>query len=115
MYGPDCLTPGTFAANCLLARKLSENGVRFVQLYHQGWDGHDNLPGQIKGQCQDVDQKASAALITDLKQRGLLDETLVIWGGEFGRTTIARAHLPKTIMDVTTTHAALRYGWPAAA
>ena len=64
---------------------LSENGVRFVQLYHQGWDGHDNLPGEMKGQCKDADQ-ASAALITDLKQRGLLDETLVIWGGEFGRT-----------------------------
>lgn len=85
MYGPDCLVPGTFAANCLLARKLSENGVRFVQLYHQGWDQHGNLPGEMAGQAKDVDQ-ASAALITDLKQRGLLDETLVIWGGEFGRT-----------------------------
>src|SRR5829696_3722244 len=85
LYGPDCLIPGTYAANCLLARKLSENGVRFVQLYHQGWDGHGNLPNQMKGQAQDVDQP-SAALITDLKQRGLLDETLVIWGGEFGRT-----------------------------
>lgn len=94
LYGPDCLVPGTFAANCLLARKLSENGVRFVQLYHQGWDGHDNLPGQIKGQCQDVDQ-ASAALITDLKQRGLLDETLVIWGGEFGRTNYCQGTLTK--------------------
>ncbi|HEX5167668.1 MAG TPA: DUF1501 domain-containing protein, partial [Cyclobacteriaceae bacterium] len=85
MYGPDCLVPGTFAANCLLARKLSENGVRFVQLYHQGWDQHGNLPNEMAGQAKDVDQ-ASAALITDLKQRGLLDETLVIWGGEFGRT-----------------------------
>jgi hypothetical protein len=85
MYGPDCLVPGTFAANCLLARKLSENGVRFVQLYHQGWDQHGNLPAEMAGQAKDVDQ-ASAALITDLKQRGLLDETLVIWGGEFGRT-----------------------------
>lgn len=85
MYGPDCLVPGTFAANCLLARKLSENGVRFVQLYHQGWDQHGNLPNEMRGQAKDVDQ-ASAALITDLKQRGLLDETLVIWGGEFGRT-----------------------------
>lgn len=94
MYGPDCLVPGTFAANCLLARKLSENGVRFVQLYHQGWDAHDNLPGQMKGQCQDVDQ-ASAALITDLKQRGLLDETLVIWGGEFGRTNYCQGKLEK--------------------
>lgn len=94
MYGADCLVPGTFAANCLLARKLSENGVRFVQLYHQGWDAHDNLPGQIKGQCKDVDQ-ASAALITDLKQRGLLDETLVIWGGEFGRTNYCQGKLAK--------------------
>ncbi|GAA4432143.1 DUF1501 domain-containing protein [Ravibacter arvi] len=85
MYGPDCLVPGTYAANCLLARKLSEQGVRFVQLYHQGWDGHAALPKEIRGQCLDVDQ-ASAALVTDLKQRGLLDETLVIWGGEFGRT-----------------------------
>jgi hypothetical protein len=94
LYGPDCLVPGTFAANCLLARKLSENGVRFVQLYHQGWDAHDNLPDQIKGQCKDADQ-ASAALITDLKQRGLLDETLVIWGGEFGRTNYCQGKLEK--------------------
>jgi hypothetical protein len=94
MYGPDALVPGTYAANCLLARKLSESGVRFVQLYHQGWDGHDNLPGQIKGQCTDVD-KSSAALITDLKQRGLLDETLVIWGGEFGRTNYCQGKLTK--------------------
>ncbi len=94
MYGPDCLTPGTYAANCLLARKLSENGVRFVQLYHQGWDNHGNLPGEIKGQCLDTD-KASAALITDLKQRGLLDETLVIWGGEFGRTNYSQGVLTK--------------------
>jgi hypothetical protein len=93
MYGPDCLIPGTYAANCLLARKLSENGVRFVQLYHQGWDGHGNLPGEIRGQCKDTDQ-ASAALITDLKQRGLLDETLVIWGGEFGRTNFCQG--PRT-------------------
>lgn len=94
MYGPECLIPGTYAANCLLARKLSENGVRFVQLYHQGWDAHDNLPGQIVGQCKDTDQ-ASAALITDLKQRGLLDETLVIWGGEFGRTNYCQGTLTK--------------------
>lgn len=94
MYGPDCLIPGTYAANCLLARKLSENGVRFVQLYHQGWDGHSNLPQELKGQCKDTDQ-ASAALITDLKQRGLLDETLVIWGGEFGRTNYCQGELTK--------------------
>ena len=92
MYGPDCLVPGTFAANCLLARKLSESGVRFVQLYHQGWDGHSNLPTEIRGQCKDVDQ-ASAALVTDLKQRGLLDETLVVWGGEFGRTNYCQGKL----------------------
>ena len=92
MYGPDCLVPGTYAANCLLARKLSESGVRFVQLYHQGWDAHDNLPSQIMGQCKDTDQ-ASAALITDLKQRGLLDETLVVWGGEFGRTNFCQGVL----------------------
>jgi hypothetical protein len=85
LYGADCLVPGTYAANCLLARKLSESGVRFVQLYHQGWDQHGNLPNEMKGQALDVD-RPSAALITDLKQRGLLDETLVIWGGEFGRT-----------------------------
>ncbi len=94
LYGPDCLIPGTYAANCLLARKLSENGVRFVQLYHQGWDGHGNLPNEIRGQCMDTDQ-ASAALITDLKQRGLLDETLIIWGGEFGRTNYCQGTLKK--------------------
>jgi hypothetical protein len=92
MYGPECLIPGTYAANCLLARKLSESGVRFVQLYHQGWDAHDNLPSQITGQAKDTDQ-ASAALISDLKQRGLLDETLVIWGGEFGRTNYCQGAL----------------------
>ena len=89
LYGTDAMTPGTFAANCLLARKLSENGVRFVQLYHQGWDHHGNLPNERASQAKDVDQ-ASAALITDLKQRGLLDETLVIWGGEFGRTNYSQ-------------------------
>jgi Protein of unknown function (DUF1501) len=94
LYGADCLVPGTYAANCLLARKLSENGVRFVQLYHQGWDGHGNLPGEIKGQCMDTD-RASAGLIRDLKQRGLLDETLVIWGGEFGRTNYCQGPLAK--------------------
>ncbi len=92
LYGPDCLVPGTYAANCLLARKLSENGVRFVQLYHQGWDQHGDLPKEITSQARDVDQ-ASAALVTDLKQRGLLDETLVIWGGEFGRTNYSQGKL----------------------
>jgi hypothetical protein len=92
LYGPDCLVPGTYAANCLMARKLSESGVRFVQLYHQGWDQHDNLPYEIRHQAKDTDQ-ASAALVTDLKQRGLLDETLVIWGGEFGRTSYSQGKL----------------------
>jgi len=92
MYGADCLVPGTYAANCLLARKLSEAGVRFVQLYHQGWDQHGNLVGEMRQQALDVD-RASAALIKDLKQRGLLDETLVIWGGEFGRTNYCQGKL----------------------
>ncbi len=92
MYGADCLVPGTYAANCLLARKLSEAGVRFVQLYHQGWDQHGNLTTEMPSQAKDVD-RASAALIMDLKQRGLLDETLVIWGGEFGRTNYCQGNL----------------------
>lgn len=92
LYGPDCLVPGTYAANCLLARKLAENGVRFVQLYHQGWDQHGNLPNEMTGQAKDVDQ-ASAALVQDLKQRGLLDDTLIVWGGEFGRTNYCQGKL----------------------
>ncbi len=92
MYGPECLVPGTYAANCLLARKLSEAGVRFVQLYHQGWDQHGNLTGEMPLQAHDVD-RSSAALVMDLKQRGLLDETLVIWGGEFGRTNYCQGSL----------------------
>ncbi len=86
LYGADAMVPGTYAANCLLARRLCERGVRFVQLYHMGWDAHSDLLGMTSRLAKDVDQ-ASAALILDLKQRGLLDETLVIWGGEFGRTT----------------------------
>jgi len=85
MYGAEALIPGTFAANCLQARRLAESGVRFVQLYHQGWDQHGNLPNEMSKQALDVDQ-ASAALVLDLKQRGMLEDTLVIWGGEFGRT-----------------------------
>ncbi|MBL0739710.1 DUF1501 domain-containing protein [Chryseolinea lacunae] len=94
MYGADCLVPGTYASNCLLARKLSESGVRFVQLYHQGWDQHGNLVGEMPLQAQDVDRSTSA-LVMDLKQRGLLDETLVIWGGEFGRTNYCQGDLSK--------------------
>lgn len=94
MYGADCLAPGTYAANCLLARKLSEAGVRFVQLYHQGWDQHGNMVGEMPLQAQDVD-RATAGLIMDLKQRGLLDETIVIWGGEFGRTNYCQGDLSK--------------------
>jgi hypothetical protein len=92
MYGEDSRQPGTFAANCLLARRLIEKDVRFVQLYHQGWDQHGNLPQDIKHMAKSVDQ-ASAGLIQDLKQRGLLDETLVIWGGEFGRTNYSQGRL----------------------
>jgi len=95
LYGPDARKPGTFAANCLLARRLAERGVRFIQLFHRGWDQHVALPKQIVGQCKDTDQ-ASAALIIDLKQRGLLDDTLVIWGGEFGRTVYCQGALTQT-------------------
>ena len=92
LYGPDVRKPGTFAANCLLARRLAERGVRFIQLFHRGWDQHTNLPKQIAGQARDTDQ-ASAALVMDLKQRGLLDDTLVVWGGEFGRTVYCQGKL----------------------
>ena len=85
LYGEDARKPGTFAANCLLARRLAEQDVRFIQLYHPGWDQHGGLPGGISRQCKETDQ-ASAALVTDLKARGMLEDTLVIWGGEFGRT-----------------------------
>ena len=95
LYGKDSRTPGTFAANCLLARRLAERGVKFVQLYHQGWDQHDNLPRDIERQCRETDQ-ASAALVIDLKRRGLLDDTLVVWGGEFGRTSYSQGKLTAT-------------------
>jgi hypothetical protein len=91
-YGPEATKPGTFAANCLLARRLAERGVRFIQLYHRGWDQHTNLPKQITAQCRDTDQPA-AALIQDLKRLGLLDDTLVIWAGEFGRTVYCQGKL----------------------
>ncbi|MDR3406270.1 MAG: DUF1501 domain-containing protein [Chthoniobacter sp.] len=92
MYGPDVKTPGTYASNCLLARRLAERDVRFVQLFHMGWDHHGGLPTAIKGQCHDTDQP-TAALIKDLKQRGLLDDTLIVWGGEFGRTVYSQGTL----------------------
>jgi arylsulfatase A-like enzyme len=92
LYGNYVKTPGTFAANCLLARRLAERGVRFIQLYHQGWDQHNNLPKAIRGQAAETDQ-ASAALLMDLKARGMLDDTLVVWGGEFGRTSYSQGTL----------------------
>ena len=92
MYGPDSRKPGTYAANCLLARRLAERDVRFIQLYHRGWDQHADLPRDLALQCKGTDQ-ASAALVTDLKQRGLLDDTLVVWGGEFGRTVFSQGKL----------------------
>ncbi|HKI16352.1 MAG TPA: DUF1501 domain-containing protein [Isosphaeraceae bacterium] len=95
LYGSESRRPGTFAANCLLARRLAERGVRFIQLFHRGWDQHNHLPSQIAGQCRDTDQP-SAALVSDLKQRGLLDDTLVVWGGEFGRTVYCQGPLSAT-------------------
>jgi len=95
LYGEEARKPGTFAANCLLARRLAERNVRFIQLYHPGWDHHGGLPGGIRRQCKDID-RACFGLITDLKQRGLLDETLVVWGGEFGRTSYSQGKLTAT-------------------
>jgi len=95
MYGPDVHNPGTFAASCLLARRLAERGVRCIELFIRGWDQHGNLPRDIANQCRDVDQ-GCAALIKDLKQRGMLDDTLVVWGGEFGRTIYSQGTLTKT-------------------
>jgi hypothetical protein len=92
LYGPDSRIPGTYAANCILARRMAERGVRFIQLFHRGWDQHNNLPKEIRLQCKQTDQP-SAALIQDLKQRGLLDDTLVVWGGEFGRTVYSQGTL----------------------
>ncbi len=104
LYGPDVTVPGTFANCCLMSRRMAERGVRFTQIFHRGWDQHGNLPGDLPNQCRDVDQP-SAALLTDLRQRGMLDDTLVVWGGEFGRTiycqgkltakTYGRDHHPK--------------------
>jgi hypothetical protein len=95
LYGPDSRKPGTFAANCLLARRMAERGVRFIQLFHRGWDQHNELPKQLPGQAKDTDQ-ASAALVQDLKERGLLKDTLVVWGGEFGRTVYCQGKLTAT-------------------
>jgi len=95
LYGEDAKKPGTFAANCLLARRLAERGVRFIQLYHRDWDHHAELPANLPKRCKDVDQ-ASAGLVADLAQRGMLEDTLVIWGGEFGRTVYCQGHLTAT-------------------
>ena len=94
MYGPDVTKPGTYAASCLLARRMAERDVRFVQIFHRGWDQHGNVAGDLPNQCRDIDQP-SFALIQDLKQRGLLDDTLVVWGGEFGRTIYCQGKLSR--------------------
>ncbi|MFO0818183.1 MAG: DUF1501 domain-containing protein [Pirellulales bacterium] len=94
-YGPDVRRPGSYAANCLLARRLAERDVRFVQLFHMGWDHHGNLPNAIRGQCRDTDQ-ATGALLNDLAQRDLLKDTLIVWGGEFGRTIYSQGALTET-------------------
>ena len=94
MYGPDATKPGTFGASCLLARRMIERDVRFVQIFHRGWDQHGNIPSDLPGQCRDIDQPAWA-LVQDLKARGLLDDTLVIWGGEFGRTVYCQGKLTR--------------------
>ncbi|MBK5293357.1 MAG: DUF1501 domain-containing protein [Acidobacteriia bacterium] len=95
LYGEDSRTPGTYAANCILARRLAERGVRFIQLFHRGWDQHGNLPADIKKQCVQTDQP-SAALVLDLQRRGMLEDTLVVWGGEFGRTVYSQGTLTET-------------------
>ena len=94
LYGPDSRENGSYAANCILARNLLEKDLRFVQLYHQGWDNHGNLPQGIRHQCSQIDQP-TAALVTDLKRRGMLEDTLVVWGGEFGRTVYSQGKLTK--------------------
>ena len=96
MYGPQATQVGKYAYNCLLARRLAERGVRFIQLYHRGWDAHNNAQKQVPAQCRDTDQP-TAALLRDLKQRGMLEDTLVVWGGEFGRTIYCQGKLTKEI------------------
>jgi uncharacterized protein (DUF1501 family) len=95
LYGDDARKPGTFAANCLLARRLAERGVRFIQLFHRDWDHHTGLPKGLTTQCKATDQ-AAAALVQDLKDRGMLEDTLVVWGGEFGRTVYCQGPLTET-------------------
>jgi hypothetical protein len=95
LYGADARTPGTYAANCLLARRMAERGVRFIQLFHRGWDQHGDLPKQLKLQCEDTD-RATAALLRDLERRGMLEETLIVWGGEFGRTAYCQGKRTET-------------------
>ncbi|MEM0925855.1 MAG: DUF1501 domain-containing protein [Planctomycetota bacterium] len=95
LYGPDVTKPGTFANCCLMSRRMAERGVRFSQIFHRGWDQHGNLPRDLPNQCRDIDQPCSA-LLTDLRQRGMLDDTLVVWGGEFGRTIYCQGKLTKT-------------------
>jgi uncharacterized protein (DUF1501 family) len=92
LYGPESRSPGSFAANCLQARRLAESGVRFIQLYHQDWDHHGGLPSALPKLCRETDQ-ACAGLLIDLQQRGMLDDTLVVWGGEFGRTNYCQGKL----------------------
>jgi hypothetical protein len=94
MYGPEVTKPGSYARNCLLARRMAERNVRFVQLFHRGWDHHTNLPANMRGQCRDVDQP-TAALLTDLKNRGLLEDTLVVFAGEFGRTVFGQGNIAR--------------------
>jgi hypothetical protein len=110
MYGSDCLVPGTYASNCLRCTKALGIRCSFVQLYHQGWDHHGNMVGEMPATAEDVD-RATAALVMDLKQRGLLNETLVIWGGEFGRTNYCQGNLSKENMEGTITLEVIPYGW----
>nr|WP_304948509.1 DUF1501 domain-containing protein [Verrucomicrobium spinosum] len=116
MYGPDAKTPGSFASNCILARRLAEKNVKFIQLYHPGWDHHGGLPMNYPVSTKEIDQPC-AALIKDLKQRDMLKDTLVVWGGEFGRTSYSQAaSAPRArATDAITTGSASPSGWPAAA
>ena len=109
-YGPDVQRPGSFARNCLLARRLAERDVRFVQLFHRGWDQHTRLPSGIRNQARDVDQP-QAALVQDLKERGLLDDTLVVWGENLGAVYTVREGLQKKCMEETITRVVLQCGW----